>query len=100
MVANFVKTSLQLSPDVLHDMDHWPGLTRSEALRLSVERGHYLSTLKAEEISGIATHYAPILREAFEDLKYDDYRLAARSLPSIVAGFLNEQNRSWRTDDG
>jgi hypothetical protein len=86
---------------VLRDMDSWPGLTRSEALRLSIERGHYVSTLKAEEVSGIALHYAPILREALADLEYKDYRLVARSLPALVVGFLSEQNnRSWRHEGG
>lgn len=86
---------------VLHDMDRWPGLTRSEALRLAIERGHYVSTLNAEEVSSLATHYAPILREALRDLDYKDYRLVARSLPALVAGFLSEQNnRSWRYEGG
>jgi hypothetical protein len=87
-------------------MCHWPGLTQSEALRLSVERGHYLSCLNAEHVAGIAEEYAPILREALEDLDYDDYRLAARSLPQIVAGFFSEvlseksSGRTWRTEFG
>src|SRR5271157_3844448 len=101
MSAKLQKTSLQLSPMVLRDMDSWPGLTRSEALRLSIERGHYVSTLKAEEVSSIAFHYAPILREALADLEYKDYRLVARSLPALVVGFLSEQNnRSWRYEGG
>ena len=97
MSAKLQKTSLQLSPAVLQDMDHWPGLTRSEALRLSIERGHYVSKLNSEQISNLALHYAPILREALEDLDYTDYRLVARSLPALVAGFVSEQNnRSWQ----
>lgn len=101
MAAKLQKTSLQLSPIVLNDMGHWPGLTRSEALRLSVERGHYLSCVNSENVADIAEEYAPILREALEDLDYEDYRLAARSLPQIVAGFLGEvlseqrSGRSW-----
>ncbi len=99
-MPKFQKTSLQLSPTVLRDMDHWPGITLSEALRLSVERGHYVSTLNAEVISNLATHYAPILRDALEDLDYTDYRVVARSLPALVAGFVSEQNRSWRYEGG
>lgn len=101
MAAKLQKTSLQLSPMVLQDMDSWPGLTRSEALRLSIERGHYVSTLNSEEVSCLATRYAPILMEALADLEYKDYRVVARSLPALVAGFLSEQNnRSWRCEGG
>ena len=101
MAAKFQKTSLQLSPVVLGDLGHWPGITRSEALRLSLERGHYLSCLNSEDIANLASEYAPILREALEDLNYEDYRLAARSLPAIVAGFLSEENnRSWHYEGG
>jgi hypothetical protein len=100
-MAKLQKTSLQLPRTVLNQMDRWPGLTRSEALRLSIDRGQYLSCLNSESVADIAEEYAPILREALEDLDYDDYRLAARSLPQIVAGFfsevLSEQSpgRSW-----
>ena len=97
-MAKFQKTSLQVSPIVLHDLDHWPGLTRSEALRLVLERGHYLSTLGSAELSEIADKYAPILEPALADLDYDDYKVAARSLPAIVTGFLAEANRSWRAE--
>jgi hypothetical protein len=91
---------VQLAPTILQDMDTWPGLTRSEALRLSIERGHYLSTLNSEEIAGIADEYAPILRRALEDLSYEDYKIVVRSLPSLVIGILSEVNRSWKSDDG
>ena len=106
MAPRLQKTSLQLPHTVLNEMGHWPGLTRSEALRLSIERGHYLSCLNSEHVADIAEEYAPILREALEDLEYDDYRLAARSLPQIVAGFLSEvlseqsSGRSWRCELG
>ena len=98
MATKLQKTSLQLSPTVLHDMDSWPGLTRSEALRLSVERGHYLSTLRAEAVAALADDYGPILREALGDMGYEDYKLAARSLPAIVIGFLSEENRCWKSE--
>jgi len=106
MAAKLQKTSLQLPPTVLGQMGNWPGLTRSEALRLYIERGQYLSCLNSENVAGIAEEYAPILREALEDLDYDDYRLAARSLPQIVAGFFSEvlseqsSGRSWRCELG
>jgi hypothetical protein len=99
-MAKLQKTSVQLSPMVLLDMDAWPGLTRSEAIRLSVERGHFLSTLNSDDISSLATEYDPILREALEDLDYEDYKVAARSLPQLVTGLLCEEPRGWRSDDG
>lgn len=86
------KTSVQLPPDTLREMDAWPGLTRSEAIRLSVERAYYFATLESEEIAGIAHRFAPILGPALTDLDYDDYRLAARALPAIVEGFLREHS--------
>jgi hypothetical protein len=105
-MAKLQKTSIQLSPVVLQSMDHWPGLTRSEAIRLSIERGHYLSCINSAEIAFIAQEYDPILREALEDLDYDDYRLAARSLPEIVAGYFGEvlseksDGRTWQSEFG
>jgi hypothetical protein len=52
----------------------------------------------------IVEEYAPILRDALEDLGYSDYRLVARSLPQIVAGFFCEVlgehsiSRPWRSE--
>ena len=92
------KTSVQLTPDMLRDVS-WPGLTKSEAIRLSIDRINYLSSLNAEEISSLAFQYAQILDLALDDFGYADFRAAARALPAIVAGFLRENsNRSWRED--
>jgi hypothetical protein len=99
MSEKLLKTSLQIPPSVLADLS-WPGLSRSESLRLSLERGHYLSCLNSENVSSIADEYSPILREALEDLGYEDYRLAVRSLPAIVAGFLSEDSRGWEYEHG
>ena len=99
--AKLQKTSVQLPPDVFKDMETWPGLSRSEAIRLSIERAHYLSTLDSERIAGIAGEYAPILLGALEDLGYNDYRVAARSLPAIVSGYVRENNNiTWRYEGG
>jgi hypothetical protein len=99
--AKLQKTSVQLSPTVFSDMATWPGLSQSEAIRLSVERGHYLSTLDSERIAGIAGEYAPILLGALEDLGYEDYRIVARSLPAIVSGYVDENNNlTWRYEAG
>ena len=103
-MAKLQKTSLQLPPAILSKMDRWPGLTRSEALRLTIERGQYLSCLNLERVVEIVEEYAPILRDALEDLGYSDYRLVARSLPQIVAGFFCEVlgehsiSRPWRSE--
>jgi hypothetical protein len=99
MAERLRKTSLQIAPSVLNQLS-WPGLSRSESLRLSLERGHYLSCLNSENVSSIADEYSPILREALEDLGYEDYRLAVRSLPAIVAGFLSEESRRWEYEHG
>jgi hypothetical protein len=99
MSEKLLKTSLQIPPSVLANLN-WPGLSRSESLRLSLERGHYLSCLNSENVSKIADEYSPILREALEDLGYEDYRLAVRSLPAIVAGFLGEEGRRWEHEHG
>lgn len=97
MKTKLQKTSVQLPPELFRDMETWPGLSRSEAIRLSIERAHYLSTLDAERIAGIAGAYAAVLRGAMEDLGYEDYRVAARSLPAIVSGYVREnRNITWR----
>lgn len=87
---------------IAHDLKRWPGLTAPNAYRIEVERGHYLSTLNSEKVANLAEEYAPILREALEELDYEDFRLVARSLPAIVEGFLNEHNRErfWRSEIG
>lgn len=99
MVTKFQKTSLQLSPTVLEAMDSWEGLTRSEALRLAVERGQYFSTLcfKKDNVVGILNNAESlsVLRAALEDFEYDDYRVIVRSLPEIVTGFLTERGGSF-----
>jgi len=94
------KTSVQLSPMVMDDMDRWPGLSRSEAIRLSIERAHYFACLDSEKIDGIAGEYAPILRGALEDFSYEDYRTIARALPAIVAGYVAEEHIGWHYEGG
>ncbi len=106
-MANLQKTSLQLPSTILEQLDlhPWPGLTRSEVLRLYIERGQYLTRQNGEYISNLADQYDPILQEALEDLDYDVYRLAARSLPDILSRFFNEalgergSGGGWRDPD-
>jgi hypothetical protein len=105
IMPKLIKTSLQLPPTTLEHLDRWPGLSRSEVLRLYIERGQYLSCINSEYVADLAHEFSPILFEALQDLNYDDYRLAARSLPTIIAGFFSEvlgeraSGRSWRCPD-
>ena len=95
------KTSVQLPQNLYRTMETWPGISRSEAIRLSVERSNYFSCLNAEEVSGLASTYAPILGPALEDFDYDDYRVVARALPAIVEGYIRENHNlsvTWRYD--
>ena len=94
------KTSVQLAPALLDDMDQWPGASRSEAIRLSIERARYFATLDAERIADIASEYSPILRGALEDFDYGDFRTVARALPEIVRGYVAECNDEWRYKGG
>lgn len=93
------KTSVQLPPEVFREMQTWPGLTRSEAIRLSVERALYFATLNGEAIAALASRFEPILRPALEDFGYEGYRAVARALPAIVQGFIRENpNVTWRNE--
>ena len=98
MRGKLEKTSVQLAPDMLRWMDAWPGVSRSEAIRLALERTEYLSSLKGEEISDLATRYEPILAPALEDFGCGDFRAVARALPAIVGGFIEEKGNGPWTD--
>lgn len=96
MGAKLIKTSVQLTTDMLREVESWPGLTKSEVIRLSVDRMNYLSSLNAEDIASLAFRYLPILVPALEDFEHDDFRAVSRALPAILDGFLRENpNRSW-----
>lgn len=97
MSPKLEKTSVQLAPEMLRWMDAWPGVSRSEAIRLALERAEYLSSLKGEEISDLATKYEPVLGPALEDFGCGDFRTVARALPAIVGGFIEESgNGPWK----
>ncbi len=96
MPKRLQKTSVQLDPEVFRDMVTWPGLSRSEAIRLSVQRAHYLATLGSEQIAALADRYEEILRLALLDFGYGDFRTVARVLPAIVESFIRENpNVPW-----
>jgi hypothetical protein len=67
---------VQLPASLLLDLNQWPGLSRNDSIRLSIEMAHYPLSLKGEEIASIAGRYIPILRGALEDLAYSDFRLS------------------------
>ena len=89
MAKKLTKTSVQLPPEMLKNLV-WPGLSKSEVIRLAIERAQYFATANSENIANLANEYAPILGLALADLGREDYRIAARALPEIVEGFLRE----------
>jgi hypothetical protein len=97
MRPKLAKTSVQLAEDTLARMDAWPGLTRSEAIRLSVERAYYFASLESEQTADLFNIYRAILDGALQEFDYDDFRTVARALPAIVEGYVWEhRNADWR----
>jgi hypothetical protein len=88
-MAKLSKTSIQLSPETLKWLDGWPGMTRSEAIRLALERTDYLYSLM-RHIEELADKYKPILDPALAELKCENYRTVARLLPTLVGSFIRE----------
>jgi len=95
------KTSIQLSPETLKWLDGWPGMTRSEAIRLALERTGYLYSLM-RHIEELADKYKPILGPALAELKSENYRTVTRLLPTLVGGFIQESqdndNYGWKEE--
>lgn len=85
------RTSVQLPRKVVELLDNWPELSRSDALRLTLDRYHYLEGLIDEQAESFAERYYPVLHTALSDLGFHDYKLAARSLPGIVMGAMAEE---------
>jgi hypothetical protein len=95
MTERLTKTSVQLSAETLKWLDTWPGVTRSEATRLALERAEFLSG-NMEKVSDLALKYWPILVPALEDFTCKDYRTVARALPGIVGAFIQESQDNDR----
>lgn len=88
-----VRTSVQLHPDMVAMLDkRWPGLSRSEALRLSLERFAYCDSPSEECAQTIEKHGAE-LEEALAGFGYADFRAVARALPALVEGYLRDEAR-------
>jgi len=95
-VAKLSKTSVQLSPEILEWLDGWPGLTRSEAIRLALERTQYLHS-QMSDIEELAETYKPILAPALEEFRCENFRTVVRALPSIVGSYIRENDRrAWK----
>jgi hypothetical protein len=89
MTERLTKTSVQLSSEILKWLDTWPGVSRSEAIRLALERAAYLSG-NMVKVSDLALKYWPILAPALERLQCRDYVMMARALPAIVGAYIQE----------
>lgn len=73
-------------------LDSWPTLNRSEALRLTVDRYHYLEAVAAPQAERLVEKYRPVFQSALADLSFGDFRVVARSLPAIVMGAMSEDD--------
>lgn len=97
-MAKLSKTSVQLSPEILKWLDAWPGKTRSEAIRLWLERSEYLQS-QMEPVAELVSRYSPVLAPALEEFQCENFRTVARALPAIVGSFIQEQdNRGWKDE--
>lgn len=86
------RTSAQLSRQTLDLLDSWPGLNRSEVLRLTLDRYHYLEDLSTARAESLVEKYRPVFHVALAELSFTDYKVVARSLPAIVMGAMGEES--------
>lgn len=100
MTRTLAKTSVQLSAETLQWLDQWPRVSRSEAIRLALDRSQYLIE-QMGDVTDLALQYHPVLAPALEDFDCADYRTIARALPGIVGGYIQENaDRQWLDDGG
>jgi hypothetical protein len=92
------KTSVQLSPETLKWLDRWPGITRSEAIRLALDRTDYLYSLM-RPIEELAATYKPILAPALAEFQCENYRTVARLLPTLVESYIQENDDGGWKDE-
>src|SRR5207237_1672817 len=82
-----------------------PGLNRSEALRLTVDRYHFLESIAAPKAEMLVEKYRPVFQIALADLASRDFKVVARSLPAIVMTAVAEKairhaiETEWRQRD-
>lgn len=100
-MSKLSRTSVQLPPEILKWFDGWPGMTRSEGIRLALERTDYLYSLMGH-VDDIASRFKPILSPALEEFDRENYRTVVRLLPTLVGSYIQESggdNYSWK-DEG
>ena len=100
MTKTLTKTSVQLSPETLDWLNKWPRVTRSEAIRLALDRSQYLAEQMGDVVD-LALQYHLVLTPALQDFECGDYRTVARALPAIVGGYIQENaDRRWVNEGG
>ena len=85
------RTSVQLPRQTIEALEAWPTLNRSEALRIVVERYHYLEGISAPQVEKLVEKYRPLFQVALAEMTHSDYKVVARSLPAIVMGAMSEE---------
>jgi hypothetical protein len=68
-------------------------MTRSEAIRLALDRIDYLYSLMSH-VGELADKYMPILDPALAELKCENYRTVTRLLPTLVGSFIQESQEN------
>jgi hypothetical protein len=97
-----VRTSVQLPQELLDSLnDRWPGLSQSEQIRLALERHSYVMTSRyLVGTDQIITKHPHVLAGAIGDMGYADFKIACRALPSLVEGFLKDEQHNVSEDEG
>lgn len=94
------KTSVQLSPEILQWLDdNRLGMTQSEAIRVFLERTVYFNS-QMVFVEDLAERYKSILAPALEEFRCENFRTVARALPTIVGGYIQESQGSWKDEVG
>ena len=101
-MAKLSRTSVLVPLEILEWLDGWPGMTRSEAIRLALERTGYLYSLM-RHVEEIADTYKPILGPVLGEFQCDNYRTVARLLPTLVGSYIQESqdndNDRWKDEN-
>lgn len=96
---NLSRTSVQLPLETLEMLDaRWPGLTRSEALRLALERFEYFDW-QSKLCDQIIQKYGHDLTHALADFDYSDFKAVARALPNLVLGYIRDEGAVTKNVD-
>lgn len=66
-------------------------MSRSEAIRLALERTCYLHS-QMKGVIDLVLQYHEILTPALEEFRCDNFRAVARALPAIVGSYIQEND--------